>query len=309
MNNKVLIIGIGGFVGKYLKNELTSHGYKVYGCDCALKQSLNEELYSVDITDYKSVFNLIAEIKPSYIFNLAAISSVGLSWEKPQDTIKVNVCGTVNILESVRCLNLDAKLLLVGSSEEYAPSNNPVAEDAKLDAVNPYGISRITVEQFANIYRSRYGLKITCIRAFNHTGIGQTPVFVLPSFIEQAARISLSQAPGIIKVGNISVYRDFSDVRDIVRAYRLIAEHNGNIDVINVGSGTAHKIEDLLNFIISLSNQKIEVVLDKDKFRPADLPYCCCNNSLLKNTTGWQPQYDIFDTLREMFDLRIKSPA
>lgn len=305
-NKRALIIGINGFVGAYLKKELADFGYEVYGCDCIAAKEENG-FYQVDITDYNAVYNLIECIKPSYIFNLAAISSVGLSWEKPQTTISVNVCGTINILESVRRTAIEAKILLIGSSEEYAPSHKPVSEGDKLDAVNPYGISRITIEEFAAIYRSRYGLNITCVRAFNHTGLGQTPVFVLPSFIEQVANISKSKKDGSIKVGNISVYRDFSDVRDIVRAYRLIAESDEKLDVVNVGSGKAYKIEELLDFIISLSDRKIAVELDKERFRPADLPYCCCDNSLLKAKTGWQARYNILDTLKEMYGFKMKT--
>lgn len=132
-------------------------------------------------------------------------------------------------------------------------------------------------------------------------------MFVLPSFIEQVSKISLSKKSGIIKVGNISVYRDFSDVRDAVRAYRLIAECNEKINVINVGSGVAYKIEDLLKFIISLSDQHIDVVIDKERFRPADLPYCCCDNTLLKSKTSWSPHFNIFDTLKEMYLEKLRN--
>lgn len=199
--------------------------------------------------------------------------------------------------------------MLIGSSEEYASSNRPVSETDKLDAVNPYGISRIAIEKFADLYRNRYGLDITCIRAFNHTGIGQTNVFVLPSFVKQVAQIAASNihGEGSIKVGNVSVYRDFSDVRDIVCAYRLIAECEDRIDVINVGSGTAYKLEELLNYIISLSGKEIKVIIDKEKFRPADLPYCCCNNSLLRFKTKWKPENNVYDTLKIMYEDCLKN--
>ena len=303
IDKKALIIGINGFVGVYLKNELETNGYVVYGCDQVANEAvIRDRFYQINITDSDALRDVLSDIRPDYIFNLAAISSVGLSWKIPQQTINVNVCGTINILEAVKKLDIKAKILLIGSSEEYAPSNNPVSETDKLDAVNPYGISRVTIEEFANLYRNRYDLDITCIRAFNHTGIGQTPVFVIPSFVEQVSKISLSKKNGVINVGNISVYRDFSDVRDIVYAYRLIAECNEKLNVVNVGSGIAHKIEKLLHYIISLSDSKIEVVIDSEKFRPADLPYCCCGNKLLRTKTNWMPRYSIYDTLREMFE-------
>ena len=302
IEKRALIVGINGFVGAYLERELAAHGYEVYGCDRVDNGKINNSFFQkIDITNFDSVYSLISLLKPTHILNLAAIISVGLSWEIPQTTVNVNVCGTINILESVKRLGLTTKVLLIGSSEEYAPSNEPVSESDELEAVNPYGISRIMIEEFAKIYSSRYGLNITCIRAFNHTGIGQLPVFVLSSFIEQVAKITLSKKPGAIKVGNIAVYRDFSNVRDIVCAYRLIAECSEAISVINVGSGVAYKIEDLLGFIISLSDQPIEVVTEKERFRPADLTYCCCDNRLLKEKTSWAPQFDIFDTLKEMY--------
>lgn len=300
----VLIIGINGFVGSYLKNELESNGYKVYGCDCTIKNT-RDDFFRVDITNFEEIYQLIKKLNPRYIYNLAAVSSVSFSWEHPQATINVNVCGTINILETIRKLNINSKVLLIGSSEEYAPSDKPVSESSRLEAVNPYGISRIMIEDFVRIYRLRYNMDIVCIRAFNHTGLGQTPVFVLPSFIDQVAKITLSNNCGKIKVGNITVYRDFSDVRDIVYAYRLIAECEEKLDVVNVGSGIAYKIEDLLKFIISLSNQNIEIVIDKERFRPADLPYCCCDNQLLKSKTNWVQKFNIFDTLKEMYHKKI----
>ncbi len=303
---RVLIVGMSGFVGAYLKKELSCNDYEVYGCDNKVLEP-NDHLFRVDITDISGVYQLIERLKPSYIFNLAAVSSVSYSWENPQKTVNVNVCGTINILESVRRLKLDSKILLLGSSEEYAPSDKPVTEKDRLEAINPYGISRIMIEKFAKIYRNCYGLDIVCIRAFNHTGLGQTPVFVLPSFIDQVSKIALSKKCGAIKVGNISVYRDFSDVRDVVRVYRMIAGCNENIDVINVGSGIAYKIEDLLKFIISLSNYEIEIIIDKNRFRSADLLYSCCDNTLLKSKTNWYAKYTIYDTLKEMYDEKLSN--
>lgn len=307
MNNKTaLIIGIGGFVGPYLKKELNENNYIVYGCGRRTNnRSWSEDYVQLDITNSEEVLSLIEHIKPDLIFNLAAMSSVSLSWKEPQTAVNINVIGTLNILEAVRATNIDSRLILIGSSEEYAPSDKPVDENSKLEAVNPYGITRIVIEEFAEIYRDRYGLNITCIRAFNHTGPGQTSIFVLPSFIEQVANISLSKKPGQIKVGNLEVYRDFSDVRDVVVAYRLVAECSEKLKFVNVGSGKAHQLRELLNYIISLSDQSIEVAIDPDRFRPADLPFCCCDNSLLQKATGWQPKRVIFETLKEMYEIAL----
>ena len=304
---KALIIGVGGFVGPYLENELVENEYEVYGCGYIpddMKNYIN--YYETDITNYEEVYKIFDETKPDVIFNLAAVSSVGLSWKKPQLTINVNVIGTINILEATSKVCPNARILLIGSSEEYAPSDKPVSEESELNPVNPYGISRITIEEFAKIYRLEYKLNITCIRAFNHTGLGQTPTFVLPSFVNQIAQITKSGKSGVIRVGNLEAYRDFSDVRDIVRAYRLIAECSEELKVVNVGSGKAHQVKELLEYIVSLSNQQITIELDSERFRPADLPYCCCKNTLLKESTGWKPEYEIYSTLKEMYNDALK---
>ena len=306
MGKIALIIGVGGFVGPYLEQELSVNGYSVFGCGI-----LSEELerrnnyYSTDITQYDEILNVFESLKPDVVFNLAAVSSVGLSWKKPQMTINVNVIGTVNILEAAAKVCPDAKIVLIGSSEEYAPSDKPVSENSPLDPVNPYGITRLAIEEFAKVYRGEHKLNITCVRAFNHTGLGQTDTFVLPSFIDQAALITLSQKAGKIRVGNLEAYRDFSDVRDVVKAYRLIAECEQELKVVNVGSGQAHQLHQLLEYIVSLSDQKIEIEIDPERFRPADLPYCCCDNTLLKNATGWAPEHDIFSTLQAMYEAAL----
>ena len=157
-------------------------------------------------------------------------------------------------------------------------------------------------EKFAEVYRERYGMQIYCVRPFNHTGIGQRDSFVLPSFCKQAAVIERSGKPGTIKVGNLAAERDFSDVRDIVRAYRMIIENSDCTRIYNVGSGKAYKLSELLNYIVSLSKQKITVEIDPERFRPVDTQVICCNHELISKELGWKPKYSIFDTLKGMFD-------
>ena len=235
------------------------------------------------------------------IINLAAISSVGLSWKIPQKTMEVNVIGALNILEASRKQENKPKVMFIGSSEEYAPSDKPLNEDSPLNANNPYGISKLTQERYAELYRNQYGMKVYCVRPFNHTGIGQKETFVLPSFCKQVAEIEKSGKPGTIKVGNLDAIRDFSDVRDIVKAYKLIIESNDCETIYNVGSGNAYSLRELLDYIISLSSQKIDVVIDLKKYRPIDTPYVCCDNILLKNKFSFSFKYNIFDSLKEIF--------
>lgn len=301
---RVLIFGIGGFVGRYLAQELIDHGYKVYGSDIQANDKLQSEVefYKADFLNEESVWKLVKKIEPDVIINLAAISSVGLSWRIPQSTMNVNVIGTLNIMEAARNCKIMPRLLFIGSSEEYTATDKPINELTSLDANNPYGISKQSQEKFAEIYRKQYHMQIYFVRPFNHTGIGQRDSFVLPNFCRQVAEIEKSGQPGVISVGNLAAERDFSDVRDIVRAYRMIIESDNCENVYNVGSGRAYSLEQILEYIISLSSQKITVEVDPERFRPIDTPRVCCDYHQIEKELGWKPQYSIFDTLKEMFE-------
>lgn len=300
----VLIFGASGFVGSYLSREFIEHGYNVFGSDKVRSETLPSgvKFEPADLIDSEAVEKLVNKISPDIIVNLAAISSVGASWNVPQLTMQVNVIGALNIMEAARKGVKNPKILFVGSSEEYVVSDFPINEERQLDAGNPYGISKVTQEQFAKLYKEQYGLKVYCVRPFNHTGVGQRDSFVLPSFCKQVAEIEKSRNFGNIKVGNLTVKRDFSHVKDIVRAYRMIVESE-NCDIIyNVGSGIAYSLEDMLRYIIEMSSQKIEVEIDRSRFRPTDQPVICCDYNLIKTELGWEPQYTVFDALKEMLE-------
>lgn len=301
---RVLIFGAGGFVGPYLAQEFINNGYEVIGSDIAERANFPSELafYKVDLLNPKEVYDLILGIEPTIIVNLAAISSVSLSWKIPQTTIQVNVVGSLNILEAAKALQQKPKVLFIGSSEEYEISDTPIDENTPLNANNPYGISKVTQEHFANMYRTQYGMKIYCVRPFNHTGVGQKETFVLASFCKQAAEIDKSGNPGIIKVGNLSACRDFGHVKDLMRAYRMIVECDDCNTIYNVGTGKCHSLQEMLDYIVSLSSQPITVVVDPDRFRPNDNPYICCNYNKIKNELGWEPEKTVFDVLKEMFE-------
>lgn len=305
---KVLIFGVGGFVGSYLSREFIEHGYAVIGTDKTRSSILPSEVrfYESDLLDTEAVEGLVNKIQPDIIVNLAAISSVGASWNIPQTTMQVNVVGALNIMEAAKKSEKKPKILFVGSSEEYVISDFPMNEDRPLNASNPYGISKVTQEQFAKLYREQYDLKIYCVRPFNHTGVGQRDSFVLPSFCKQVAEIEKSGEPGVMKVGNLKVKRDFSHVKDIVRAYRLIVESDNCELIYNVGSGNAYSLEEMLRYIVSLSSQEITIEVDQSRFRPTDQPVICCDYNLIKTELGWEPQYTVFDALKEMFENFIK---
>ena len=302
--SRVSIFGAGGFVGSYLCKEFLNNGYKVSGTDKGEGSALPSEVdfYKTDLMQADEVEKLIGQIQPDIIVNLAAISSVGASWNMPQTTMAINVIGALNIMEAARKSEQKPRILFVGSSEEYVISENPLDENTQLNANNPYGISKVTQEQFAKLYKEQYGLKIYCVRPFNHTGIGQRASFVLPSFCKQVAEIDKSEKDGKIQVGNLKVKRDFSHVKDVVRAYRMIVESDNCNQIYNVGSGNAYSLEDMLTYIIGLSNQNIEIEVDQDRIRPTDQPVICCDRSLIGKELGWKPQYNVYDALKEMYE-------
>ena len=216
----------------------------------------------------------------------------------------MNVVGTINLLDAIATHCPKAKTLLIGSAEEYAQQDSPLKECCDREASNPYGISKIAQENFAELYRKKYGMKIICTRSFNHTGVGQRSSFALPSFVQQVAAIEKSGQPGVIKVGNLSAWRDFSDVRDVVHVYRMLLENENKYEVYNVGSGIAHKVGDLLQAIIGFASVSISVEQDPEKMRPVDIPYQCCDNSRIVECGYWNGT-KIEETLKWMFDHEI----
>lgn len=302
---KVLIIGAGGFVGEYLIKEFQKNNYQIIACDIGKKEKFDKEIsyFDIDILNKQLVNNIINKTKPDYLINLAAISSVGMSWKIPDKTIQINVIGTINILEAIKEYCPTCKVLLIGSSEEYESIDRPLKEEDSIKANNPYGISKIAQENFAKLYSEKYGLKIVCTRSFNHTGIGQLDQFVIPSFCKQVAEIEKTKQSGKISVGNLSAYRDISDVKDIVYVYRKLLENDNNQFIYNVGSGKVYQIEELLKYIISLSTQNIEIVIDESKLRPVDTPYICCDNAKIKEYFN---NTDIKETIKEMYEYYLK---
>lgn len=288
---RTLIIGAAGFVGGYLVRELEDAGHSVTAVD----------IPQINLLDKESVEQLIERTQPDYVVNLAAISSVGASWKSPIDTVEVNVRGTLHLLDAVQKFVPNAKTLLIGSAEEYAQDSKPLDEDHELEASNPYGISKIAQENFASLYRKKYGMKIVCTRSFNHTGVGQKTAFALPSFVKQIADIQKSGQPGNIKVGNLDAYRDFSDVRDVVHVYRMLLENENEFEIYNVGSGIARKVGDLLQTIVNFATVKVNVEQDPEKMRPVDVPFQCADNDRIKRLGYW-PGTDIKETLKWMFD-------
>lgn len=302
---KALITGINGFVGKYLSKYLIEKGYEVSGTVIEETIQMDDiKIYKMNLLDKEEVAETIRKIKPDQVYHLAGQSAVGLSWKNPTLTIDINVNGTINLLDSIREENLDAKVLIIGSSDEYGPikpENCPINEEHELNPTSPYAISKVTQENIAKLYVKAYGMKIIMVRAFNHIGPMQSKNFVVSDFASRIVDIE-SGKESVMKVGNLEAYRDFTDVRDIVRGYSMLMEKAEIGEIYNIGSGKAIKIQDVLDTLISLSTEDIEVEIDKDKLRPSDVPIVECDNSKIKSHIGWQPELDIRETLKDTLD-------
>lgn len=299
MGKKVLITGMSGFVGPYLKSELESHGYEVFGLDRGSSSGIESDgVYLGDITDFEFVEKVIQEIMPNEIYHLAGFSSVKKSFEQPELAMKINVEGTRNVLEAVRKFCPNTKVLIVSSSDIYgAPKIIPIRESESVQATSPYSASRIAQEKLVDEYKDLY---IVISRSFNHTGPGQTDTFVLADFTKQVVEIEMGLKEPVIHTGDLEITRDFSDVRDVVRAYYELLQKGKRGQIYNVGSGIGYNLSDLLMKIITLSGLDILVKKDPDKVRPIDIPELVANISKISADTGWIPVYSIDKTIEDL---------
>lgn len=303
---KILVTGAAGFVGCHLIKALQEEGNaddEIYAfvLNEAEKQRVNlqkEKVYVVDITNKESVNDNISMIKPDVVYHLAAQSSVGLSWKIPSVTYNVNLVGTTNLLESLDEFSSKATVLLVGSAEQYdvkKESKMPVLEEHPLNGNNPYAVSKMAQEASAELFIETTGLSIIRVRAFNHIGVGQETKFVIPDWCSQVVQMEMNlDAEPVLKVGNIKVKRDFTDVCDIVKAYIMLVKYGKSGEIYNVGSGSCYSLEEILSFIINNSKRKgISWQIDEDKLRPADIMELRADITKLQKQTGWKPEIDI----------------
>lgn len=302
---KALVIGGGGFVGTYLVNHLHDDlGYEVAVTKTS-KENLqinNAETYDLDVLDKEQIKYVLDKVRPDYVFHLAAQSSVALAWKNPTLTIDVNIKGSVNVLDVIRELDYKPAILLIGSGEEYGhirSSETPITEYNNTRPGNIYAATKVCQNMIGRIYAQAYDMNVMMVRAFNHIGPNQAPMFVVADFCRQVARIEKGLGEPVIYVGNLSAKRDFTDVRDVVRAYALLARLGKRGETYNVGSGHAVSIQEILDKILKLSDMEIRVSVDPEKLRPVDVPIIEADINKIYNCTGWQPVISLEQTLEE----------
>ncbi|MBN1179161.1 MAG: GDP-mannose 4,6-dehydratase [Anaerolineae bacterium] len=315
---RALITGAGGFVGDHLCSYLLAHtDWAILGTVYpnpvdAPHPHPRLHLSSLDLRNRTEVERTLVEWQPDAIFHLAALSSVPASFKAPWETLENNIRAQLNVLEAARRLSSCPRVLIVGSNEEYGkphPDELPITEETPLRPQNPYAVSKVAQDFLGLQYHLTYGIEVVRLRPFNHTGPGQSDQFVVPAFASQIARIERGEQLPIVRVGNLNVARDFSDVRDIVRAYYLAVTQGEPGEVYNLSAGQPRSIKDILDALLSLSTVKIEVEIDPDRYRPSDTPVAYGSSAKFRARTGWEPQIPFDQTIHDVLnDWRHRPP-
>ena len=309
-----LITGITGFAGSHLADYLLAEqsDVEIFGTYRWRSRMENIDhldgkinLLECDLRDAAAVHGVLAEVRPDYIFHLAAQSFVPASWRAPSETLTTNLIGQTNLFEAVRMLKLDPVIQIAGSSEEYGlvlPDEVPIKETNPLRPLSPYAVSKVGQDLLAYQYFRSYGLKTIRTRGFNHTGPRRGEVFVTSNFAKQIASIEAGLREPVIRVGNLDAQRDFTDVRDMVRAYWLAVTKAKPGEVYNLASGKAVTIRELLDQLLALSETKVEIQVDPERLRPSDVEILLGDFSKFKADTGWEPSIPLEQTLRDTLD-------
>jgi GDP-4-dehydro-6-deoxy-D-mannose reductase len=292
---KALITGARGFVGRHLTEHLTSQGDEVIGSD--------RTDGGPDLADLAGWEQLCRDVQPEAVYHLAGDADVGGSWNHPVETFRANAEGTLNLLLAARAAGV-RRILNVGSAEVYGrvPAERlPITEDHPLEPLTPYAASKVAADYLGLQATLGYGLEVVRVRAFNHIGPGQSENFVAPAI---ALRIAQNELDGTneVPVGNLSPQRDLTDVRDVVRAYRLLIESGEPGQAYNVCSGVAVAISDIGRQLLELATSPMRLVDDPARQRPVDLPILVGDNSKLTARTGWRPEIPISTTLKDLME-------
>lgn len=306
MSRPVLVTGAAGFAGSHLVTLLRQdgpvEGWYRPGAPPAAPDDHDGSVNwrAVDLRDAAQVNEALAAAKPAAIYHLAGAANQGAAWDHTDVTFALNVRVTHTLLRAVARHVPDARVLVTTSAAVYAPSDAPLDEDARIAPATPYGVSKLAQEMCARAAVAHEGLDVVVVRPFNHIGPGQDPAFAAPAFARQLARIEAGLDNGPIRVGNLTPRRDLTDVRDTVRAYRLLMTHASSGDVYNVCRGEAFPISALLDGLRAATRVSVDVEVDPEKLRPVDVPVLVGDHSRLTARTGWEPVIPLEQTLADV---------
>ena len=314
---KVLITGVSGFVGGYFVDCLTSHydTVEIHGISRTkpawdfvhvTPELLNShQFHLADLNDIPKLKSLILEIQPDCILHLAAQSSVAESWRTPVFSFMNNTNIFLNIIDSVRLNDNGARVVSVGSSEQYgivSEQDLPLTEDKPQRPANPYAVARVAQEQLATIYATGYGLNICCTRSFNHCGPGQPDRFVVSAIVKQFVKIAHGLQDPVIRIGNGKIIRDFVDVHDVVEAYRLLLTQGKRGEVYNICSGKGRSICDIVTLLSDMYHTDVAIHQEQSQIRPIDNPRIIGSFQKIQKDMGWKPRIPFEESLRSMYE-------
>lgn len=304
---KALITGINGFAGTHLNNLLVRENFDVYGIVKPDKElGHDDRFFQVDINNFEGLKDAIEKIRPDEIYHLAALASPSQSFKEPSKTITTNISGQLNVLEAVKQIGLlDTKVLVVSSAEVYGDADEkdlPMNEESPLKPLSPYAVSKIAQDFLGYQYFRSHNVKTIIVRPFNTIGPNQLPMYAIPSFAKQIAEIEKGEKEPVLRVGNLESRRDFTDVRDMARAYKLLMERGEYGSAYNIGSGRSYKIQEVLDILLPFSDANIIVEKDPSLFRPGDIPELRCDYHKLHKATGWKPEITLEESLKDTLD-------
>lgn len=315
---RILLTGTAGFAGSHLadfllgaaQSDLGDAEWEVHGVvhrhDWRIQHLRSRlGLHRGDLRNALWVDETIREVQPDCVMHLAAWSDVGGSWQQPWTTYELNIQCQLNLLQALqrRCPN--CRTLVVTSNEVYGllrEQDLPVDEETPFRPNSPYGVSKVTQDMMALQYWNSHRLPTLRARSFNHVGPGQSDDFVASAFARQIAEIEAGLGEPVVSVGNLDAKRDFTDVRDVVRAYWLIVQAGKQGEAYNVGSGVAHSVRWVLETLLDLTPAKVQIVVDPDRLRPSDVPVSVCDNRKLVQATGWRPEFELRQSLQDLLD-------
>lgn len=311
---RALVTGATGFAGSYLVDDLLARGCQVFGLVYAKdgrERPVDHPAFTAlegDLLDLSSLRSAVEEARPDVIYHLAGWALTAESWKSPARTIMVNTAGTANLLQAA-VEGGKPRVVAVTSAEIYGTVGSdelPITEASQPDPHHPYGVSKWAASRLIPLFWRRFEVPVVEARPFNHIGPRQEPGFVVPDFASQLAAIKLGQRPPEISVGNLSAERDFTDVRDVVRAYRLLADAGKPGETYIVCSGQPVPIHYLLNALIEIGEVAVEVRYDPQRMRPSDTPVLYGSYDRLREDTGWQPHIHVRTSLRDAFDYWVE---